>query len=677
MSLSSDQTLTPHFLVVWSCICALIVSSFVVKFLPGIASYDVTLFNWVTICTLGALIIVAFWGNYHKREELQQAGLANSRIAKKKKLTPDESNWLKKNWRISVAIVLSSAVAAFAFTAMLKGAAYLPGMIKNYLSCTPYKILKDVTAESVIFVTGVPLIMEMFAIAVVIRMALMGNLFPDHRREWWGRVGGYTHRFILTWILVSFMALIMPTLWNSKLPIVLPVAWGGWLGVIGWGVKKAFEAREESAKKGPDITGVFIKIVPFIFMIGVLLIGAWLLQHLHLIGEPLNSRLTEMLYPKVPLINLGNLILTLLLALVTLIFSCRVGVNEFSLHHFYRNRLIRAYLGATRTREDRIKTANPFTGFDTNDDILLKSMCTKEDYFGPFPIINSALNATVVSALDRQDRMAESFIFSPLYCGFDFSPTRSSTYNIDYVYEYGYRQTDKYANEKGGPTLGTAMAISGAAVNPNWGYHSSAMMAFLLTLFNVRLGWWMGNPRRKKWKKADPPLGLVYLMRDLMGKSDIDMEYVCLSDGGHFDNMGLYELIRRRCHYIVLGDGEQDEKGTCEGLANAIRRCRIDFGVEIYNPQAVNPAENDKPAEKVHITHFKIKYPGAKTEGTLIHIKAALTGDEPVDIREYKAANEDFPHQSTGDQFFDEAQFESYRKLGYHSIKNVAELDLP
>ncbi len=303
-------------------------------------------------------------------------------------------------------------------------------------------------------------------------------------------------------------------------------------------------------------------------------------------------------------------------------------------------------------------------------------MCTKEGYFGPFPIINAALNATVVSALDRQDRMAESFIFSPLYCGFDFSPTRSSTYNIDSVYEYGYRQTDKYANENGGPTLGTAMAISGAAINPNWGYHSSPAMAFLLTLFNVRLGWWMGNPRLKKWKNSDPKLGLVYLMRDLLGKSDINMKYVCLSDGGHFDNMGLYELIRRRCHYIILGDGEQDVKGTCEGLANAIRRCRIDFGVEI-NVLPTGDDENDKQPTKTHITYFSIKYPGSKIKGKLIYIKAGLTGDETVDIKEYAAANPDFPQQSTNDQFFDEAQFESYRKLGFHSIRDENELDLP
>ena len=88
-------------------------------------------------------------------------------------------------------------------------------------------------------------------------------------------------------------------------------------------------------------------------------------------------------------------------------------------------------------------------------DLLLSSFREKDDYQGPYPIINTTLNATMVSALDRQDLKAESFIFSSLYCGYDFSPTRSSTYHIDHVYEYGYGPTGQFSNENGGPTLGT------------------------------------------------------------------------------------------------------------------------------------------------------------------------------------------------------------------------------
>lgn len=654
-SLTEIKRIIPNILVAWASICALAISIYFNAIYPY--TDDTGQRKWLMLAlSLGAFLAflwLAIWGNYHKREDLIELGKAN--VKGRTENVPRISS------PTVIAILLSSAVASALFALLIilfwEFVAYFYRVAPSFTKIAPQKIM---------LVLGAPIVMEIFSVAVITRMALMGNLFPDYRREWWGRLGGYIHRFMLLWIIVTFACLIMPDLWPEKPSAMIPVAWGGWAGIIGWGVKKAFESRDEESGKSANIISVLIKVVPFLFMIGILLIGSWINEGI----RHETSAYSNDFYGQ-------NLYITVILAALTLVLSWRVGVNEFSLHHFYRNRLIRAFLGATRTREDRVKTANPFTGFDTNDDIILSSMKVENGYFGPFPIINAALNSTVVSALDRQDRMAESFILSPLYCGYDFSPTRSSTYNIDNVYEYGYRPTEKFSNKNGGPTLGTAMAISGAAVSPNWGYHSSATMAFLMTLFNVRLGWWIGNPRRDRWKMQDPKLGLLYLLRDLVGKSDIDMKYVCLSDGGHFDNMGLYELVRRRCSYILIGDGEQDQEGTCEGFANAIRRCRIDFGVEI-NIDLKNITSKLKDRDSAHIARGYITYPGyAQKKGTLIYIKASLTGDEPVDIREYALANTDFPHQSTGDQFFDEAQFESYRKLGYHSIDDLKELYLP
>jgi len=272
-----------------------------------------------------------------------------------------------------------------------------------------------------------------------------------------------------------------------------------------------------------------------------------------------------------------------------------------------------------------------------------------------------------VSDLSRQDRKAESFIFSPLYCGFDFSKIRSSVNTLDKSYDYGFRPTEKFAypNDKG-PGIGTAMAISGAAVNPNQGYHSSSATAFLLTVFNLQMGWWIGNPRKSKWQQSDPDSGLAYILSNLTGRSNTRKEFVCLSDGGHFDNMGLYEMVRRRCSFIILGDGEQDENFTCEGFANAIRKCRIDFGAEIsINLDNITKKENR--FSKSHYAKGTIKYIGDKhAAGTLLYIKSSITGKEPVDVREYSLKNPTFPQQTTADQFFDEEQFESYRKLGMH-----------
>jgi hypothetical protein len=180
----------------------------------------------------------------------------------------------------------------------------------------------------------------------------------------------------------------------------------------------------------------------------------------------------------------------------------------------------------------------------------------------------------------------------------------------------------------------------------------------------------MGNPRLEKWKRQSPRFGLAYLTSELFGFSGVHRGYVNLSDGGHFDNMGLYELIRRHCRYIIVCDGEQDDRYSFNGLAGAIRKCRIDFGVIIDLP--VREIEPEKPGEdsRRHAVVGTITYPGQQP-GSIVYIKASFTGDEPTDVREYRHRHAEFPHQTTGDQFFDESQFESYRALGQHIADKV------
>ncbi|ASU33386.1 patatin-like phospholipase family protein [Mucilaginibacter xinganensis] len=597
------------------------------------------------------MIMIAAMGRYHRFEEEKFGEKPLYRV------------------RLASAILLTSVIASACGLALLAAAWHLI----EYISLSTFK--NSYFQSKLILIIGVPFILEAISISVVVRMALMGNFFPDERREWWGRMGALVHRFMIIWMLVTFSSLLLPDLFK-KIPYTyvekLPAVFGGWMAIIAYAVKLAFQSKTAGDKAVGGVQQaqeIFVRFAPYLFMLGFLLIGAYMIDFLRSAVQgyfPQQNRIW------------CCATLTLALAVLTFLLSWRVGVNEFSLHDFYRNRLVRAYLGATRRRTDRMNTANSFTGFDKDDDFPLSLLTTKEQYYGPYPIINTALNATTVSELDRQDRKAESFVFSPLYCGFDFSPTRSAAYSRNQVYEYGYRPTLQYSRDAG-PLIGTTMAISGAAVSPNMGYHSSPATAFLLTVFNVRLGRWIGNPRLDCWKRSDPVAGLGYLIKDLIGNSDINTNYVCLSDGGHFDNMGLYELVRRKCNYILLGDAEEDEKSTCEGLANAIRRCRIDFGAEIeLDVSRITNKDKDTRYSKSHVVQGTIKYPGKKqATGTIIYIKTSLTGNESVDIREYFINNPEFPQQSTGDQFFDEAQFESYRKLGYHSIQNIKQLRLP
>ena len=534
------------------------------------------------------------------------------------------------------------------------------------------------------FIIGPPLVLEVLSLTVVLRMALLGRYFPDERREWWGRIGALVHRGILGWIALSSIGLLGGKLLDESSFYLSSVA-GGWVALVGTAVRLAYgtgtpvvgNAPKTMTMKAQDI---LVRVAPYLFIVGFLIIAAKI-DYLVLRSS---SWFTSP-DPKHPYL-LGSIVgLTVALAVLTFTLAWRVGVNEFSMHHFYRNRLMRGYLAATRRRTDREKTANPFTGFDDEDDMKLCLLRNEEGYQGPFPIINTTLNASQVTDLDRQDRKGESFVFTPLFCGFDISPTRANGNQKLKSYEYGYRPTEQYAypsktlpngeTTPGGPDLSTTMAISGAAANPNQGAHSSPATAFLMTVFNARLGWWIGNPREQAWQDSDPGAGLVYLIYDLLGRTSIAQDFVCLSDGGHFDNMGLYELIRRRARLIVLGDAEQDNLLTCEGLANSVRRCRVDFGVEIVIDVTHITSRDEKTTQsKCHYAKGTIWYPEdpeGQPSGQLIYLKSSLTGDEPVDVREYATSNPDFPQQSTADQFFSEAQFESYRRLGLHVMETA------
>jgi len=208
----------------------------------------------------------------------------------------------------------------------------------------------------------------------------------------------------------------------------------------------------------------------------------------------------------------------------------------------------------------------------------------KGKYDGPFPIFCATLNLTTGEDLATQERKGTSFAFTPLLSGYsvgwtDGEPDGKVSYN-------GYVPTDKYAYRGGGIHLDSAVAISGAALNPNQGYNSNPALAFLMTFFNVRLGWWISNPRKTDvWPatsgRSTPAFGLSYLFRELFGAVGDDAPYVNLSDGGHFENMGLYELVRRRCTYIFVCDAEEDSEMQFGGMGGAITKCRADFGAEI------------------------------------------------------------------------------------------------
>jgi hypothetical protein len=198
------------------------------------------------------------------------------------------------------------------------------------------------------------------------------------------------------------------------------------------------------------------------------------------------------------------LIIALILLGISVTGCFLINVNRYSLHGLYRNRLVRAFLGASRSELAREATKNRFTDFDSTDSPLVyqlwqQGVAPRDDDWKPLHIINAALNLVSSKNLAWQERMAAPFTFSPLHAG-----SASTAFEQGAAFRASYPLPDR--EPYGGPdglTLGTAMAISGAAVSPNMGYNSSPGVSFLMTLFNVRLGWWLGNPRSGSTRYAD------------------------------------------------------------------------------------------------------------------------------------------------------------------------------
>ena len=253
-----------------------------------------------------------------------------------------------------------------------------------------------------------------------------------------------------------------------------------------------------------------------------------------------------------------------------------------------------------------------------------------------------------------QGRLTEFFLFSPKYCG---SPLT------------GYHETASWEKSDAHLDLGTAMAISGAAAAPQMGLGTMKGLSFWLALLNVRLGYWIRKPGGRAGLLAGAP-GLVCLLQEMLGTMDERLPWLNLSDGGHIENLGVYELLRRRCKYIVAVDGEQDPQMTFRALTTLQRLAAIDLDVRI-DIDLDDLRLNEQGLSRSHFRFCRIRYPRDRRGsedvfGYLLYVKLSLTGNEGEFIRRYRLDEPVFPHHSTADQFFTEAQFEAYRSLGEH-----------
>ena len=147
--------------------------------------------------------------------------------------------------------------------------------------------------------------------------------------------------------------------------------------------------------------------------------------------------------------------------------------------------------------------------------------------------------------------------------------------------------------------------------------------------------------------------------------------FVNLSDGGHLENLGIYELLRRRCKWIIAVDADEDPGMTCGCLADLLRYARIDLGIEIQIGAEAFRLRSDGWSSE-HWTIGRIDYGGGE-QGYLIYLKASMTGDEPEAVLEYRTRNPSFPQESSAGLVISESQFEAYRALGEHIASGMLE----
>jgi hypothetical protein len=378
--------------------------------------------------------------------------------------------------------------------------------------------------------------------------------------------------------------------------------------------------------------------------------------------------------------------------------------NANSLHRLYRDRLSKAFLFDPRPkRHEEAKVGRVEASLDQGRDFQpLDGMRLSELYppavpgqtegpkklNAPYHLINTALNIQGSDFANRRGRNADFFVFSPLHVGSEAT-----------------RYADTSTMEEVDPNLNlaTAMAISGAAASSNMGSSSIKALTPTLALLNVRLGYWFANPRyfrrdkgcQQSGKQPEAPKGEqpekvpnvpkhrstpLYLWSEISGRLYENADAVYLTDGGHIENLGVYELLRRRCKVIIAVDAEADASMNFTALMTLQRYARIDLGIRIDlpwtpirthtlewmncnagKPPSPAPTASDGP----HVAVGVIDYGGGE-KGYLVYIKSSLSGDENDYIRDYARRNYSFPHETTGDQFFSEEQFEVYRALGFH-----------
>jgi hypothetical protein len=370
-----------------------------------------------------------------------------------------------------------------------------------------------------------------------------------------------------------------------------------------------------------------------------------------------------------------SLAMTVLLAVSSVFIGYFVDLNETTLHRFYRDRLMEAFMP-----DIDAKCAPIGRRAKVADSGRLRDMCDQSNPHGPYHLICAHLVITHVGQRDGgskawrdrwRNRGGDSFLFSPRFCGANATGWHATA-------------TNKTLSALSLPTV---MAASGAAVNPDAagagvGPQRNMLFAVLMALLNMRLGIWLPNPRRYgKRKHAPAPNHFTAGVTGVLDRASRTSRFLEITDGGHFENLGVYELLRRGVKTVVVCDATADPKSAFEDLQNLLSRSEADFGVSIeFCPPPLGPLMPSTANARFPLgvafaqqpfVIGKIRYPDDPVCGKFYYIKPTIFSDLRLNLLGFKGAFPAFPDDSTADQFFDEGRFEAYRELGFACIEKM------
>lgn len=531
--------------------------------------------------------------------------------------------------------------------------------------------------ETLLFIYGIAFIgFAGFVVALLTRHLLRGQAVGDSNAEIQSPTPAliqYSSRRVFEWFFGHVFVYIIAFLVIGSLPLVshyIDYGLGGVWAALGLGITFAGNMLNR-VRGNTRLTQITIIIGAALFAYGILLLGHRL-------------ALTFMEGELLPRALIGAAVIAALLG------GWFVNTNHIGLHRFYRDRLMEAFLPDALTLKGDSNAAATAA-----NEWRLANCWSKVWSKGPYQIINANVVLTNSSERKYRQRGGDNFILTPEFVG------SSAT---------GWHKTGKSSNKD--MTLASAMAISGAAANPRGaaggrGLTRSTFVSLAMSLLNVRLGYWIPNPRLgvPRFLPLRPnhfwPGGFYALVR--RGYRE-DSKWLEIADGGHFENLAVYELVRRRCGLIIVCDGGQDNASSYSDLVTAVQRVAQDFGATVHFDMEVKKTrergfEESSPARMIasaQLTDYpkgaefaekgycvgRIDYgerggEGWPRMGIIIYLKSALIKKLAIGAKGYRGAHHDFPNESTGDQFFDEEQFEAYREVGYRICEQmIDELDL-